>query len=224
LPVAAINPPEGGYEVSELDDALLSRFVRVAVKADRSEWLAWAKGQGIHEQVLLYVAADPSVFDSPRSNPRAWTNVAKFLSVRDGDFSGTAAAIPPSTLRAIVCGLVGPERAASFFTFLKSGGRPLEADEVLGDYAVHREQLVGWVAAGRLDPVKVSLVAVLTRLQAEVRYEEVRQDTHAWRNLSLFVADLPGDLREEAEQFFRERHYELPVPVTSHTRGRKKKR
>jgi hypothetical protein len=224
LPVAAINPPEeDGYEVVELDPALLSRFVKVAVKADRSEWLAWARGQGVHEQVLQYVAVDLSVFDSPLSNPRAWTYVAKFLSVRDGDSSVTAAAIQPSTLRAIVCGLVGPQRAASFFTFLKSGERPLEADEVLDDYEAHRDRFRIWVETGRLDPIKTSLLAMMTRLQAKVRYEEARRDTKAWRNLGLFLTDQPGDLRKEAEQFFRERHYEWPVSVQSHTRGRKKK-
>src|SRR6516165_2940992 len=34
LPVAAINPPEDGYEADDLDPALLSRFVRVPVRPD----------------------------------------------------------------------------------------------------------------------------------------------------------------------------------------------
>jgi MoxR-like ATPase len=38
LPAAAVNPvEEGGYEVVELDPALLSRFVCVAVRPDRGE-------------------------------------------------------------------------------------------------------------------------------------------------------------------------------------------
>jgi MoxR-like ATPase len=54
LPVAAINPPDQGYEAEELDPALRSRFVQAVVEPDREEWLAWARTVGTHAAVLAY--------------------------------------------------------------------------------------------------------------------------------------------------------------------------
>src|SRR5260370_27159820 len=79
LPVAAINPASEGYEVEELDQALLSRFVQVGVVSDRQEWLNWARSNGIDPGVLSYVEADEGVFGDPESNPRAWVYVSKVL-------------------------------------------------------------------------------------------------------------------------------------------------
>jgi hypothetical protein len=167
--------------------------------------------------VIRYVAADDSVFNLPQSNPRAWTYVARFLKERD------RGKISRQTLATIVSGLVGSERALSFFGFLQSGERPLEADEVLDDYAAHRDRLVGWVEGGRLDSVESSLVAVLARLQAKVRFEEVRQDPQAWRNLGHFLEDLSGDQRVKAEEFFREHDYEYPAATSATSSSRRRK-
>jgi hypothetical protein len=224
LPMASVNPSESdaGYEVHELDPALLSRFVKVGVKADRMEWLIWARKVGIHEDVLRYVTADPKVFDSPKSNPRAWAYVSRFLSNWNGNGTGEPSApCSRATLRTIVSGLVGDKRAAAFFKFLKSGERPLQAEEILGDYTSHRDQLLGWIEADRLDPVSASLHNLKIVFQAGPKFARVKEDAKAWSNLGLFMTDLPGDLREEAERFFRKYRYEFPASPTP--RGKKRR-
>jgi hypothetical protein len=203
LPVASINPAEEGYEVAELDAALLSRFVKVRVKADHKEWLAWGRESGIHEDVLRYVSTDPTVFDSPESNPRAWSYVSRLLAASDG--SGHRV-----TLRDSVAGLVGTVRAASFFRFLQGGEQPLEAKDIVEAYDQHRDQLLGWIAAGRLDLVKDSVFNLKKLLQVSSNFAKVRQDAGQLRNLRDFLTDLPGDLREEMEQFFHDHGYECP--------------
>jgi hypothetical protein len=203
LPVAAINPPEDGYDVVDLDAALLSRFVKAGVVADRDEWLYWAQGQNVHTDVLAYAGADASVFAAPNSNPRAWKYVSDLLRANAG---GTR----PQTLKVAVSGLVGGARAASFFRFLKDRVRPLTAGEVVDAYASHRPRVRGWAAGGKLDLVRGTLWAVKTHLQSENNFESVKGDPEAWRNLGSFLKDLPGDLCEEARHFFRERGYPLP--------------
>jgi hypothetical protein len=166
-------------------------------------WLDWARGAGgIHAGVVSYVSADPTVFDDARSNPRAWSYVSRLLH---------AAGTKPTraTLLEAVAGLVGPTRAAAFLRHLDRGDRPLTADDVLA-YPRHRERLRAWAAAGRLDPLRASLHEVKKRLQAKRNYDEVRTNRTAWRNLALFLGDLPGDLREDAMAFFDERAYDRP--------------
>jgi hypothetical protein len=204
LPVAAINPGDAGYEVDELDAALLSRFVQVVVEPDREEWLIWARdGGGIHAGVIAYVASDPAIFDGPEGSPRSWASVSGLLLA--------AAEMKPAreTLLEAVGGVVGPARAVAFLRYLDNGEQPLTAGEVLA-YPLHREQLRVWTASGRLDLVQASLLAIKKRLQAKRNYDEVRANRTSWKNLGLFLGDLPGDLREDALKFLDEHGYDQP--------------
>jgi hypothetical protein len=203
LPVAAVNPAEAGYEVEELDAALLSRFVRVAVEPDPELWLDWARGRGIHPGVISYVGSDPAIFEEPESNPRAWTYVSDLL--RAAEETGCAREI----LTAAVAGLVGPVRAVAFLRTLRDGERPLTVKDVLA-YPKHCDRLRSWVAAGRLDLARGSLLAVQKQLQARANYDQVRKNRTAWKHLGEFLGDLPGDLCEAAATFFTERGYDVP--------------
>jgi MoxR-like ATPase len=204
LPVAAINPPEEAYEVEELDVALQSRFVRVRVVPDRGEWLGWARGAGIHPAVVSYVASDATIFDHPESNPRAWTYVSRLLHAAETDDRPDR-----QPLRLAIAGLVGRARAAAFFKAIEAGERPLTAAELV-DYRRHRKATLAWLDAGRLDLIRGSLHALQVHLQAKQNYREARDDPAAWAQLGSFLADLPGDLREGAEAFFREHAYDVP--------------
>jgi hypothetical protein len=205
LPVAAINPPNGDYETSELDPALLSRFVQVEVVPDRQECLEWARRSGVHAAVLNYVESDDTVFNTAESNPRAWHSVSDFLKPADAEPR------PHDLLRAAVIGLVGDKRGAAFLRTLKDSARPLTADAILSSYARHQGQVRSWIETGRLDLVEPSLRAMLTFLQPKANYEMVHGSKRKWRNLGLFLADLPGDLQENAEAFFAERKYAIPT-------------
>src|SRR5262249_55410972 len=57
LPCASINPAGEGYQVEELDGAVLSRFVRLRVVPDVDEWLEWAEEHRVHDKVRAFVAA-----------------------------------------------------------------------------------------------------------------------------------------------------------------------
>lgn len=63
---------------------------------------------------------------------------------------------------------------------------------------------------GKLDLVQGTLHQVKTRLQSRTEYEVARGSTSMWRNLGRLLADLPGDLRGDAEEFFNEHKYEVP--------------
>jgi hypothetical protein len=204
LCAAAVNPAEEGYEVETLDLALLTRFVQLHVRADSDEWLAWARAHNIHADVMGYVESEPSVFECAESNPRAWTNVSELLK------AAAALGTPPLLLEAAVEGCVGAERATAFFQFRKRGVKPFKAREVFAAYASHGATLRAWVTEGKLDLVEATLLDVQKRLQATTDFEAVRKNRREWANLSHFLADLPGDLCDQAAEFFREHDYQLP--------------
>ena len=203
LPVASANPAEDGYDVAELDEALLSRFVKVEVEADREEWLAWAKANDVHPDVVAYVECDRSIFCAPESNPRAWTYVSELLLANGSSQT--------HLLQVAASGLVGEARAASFFRFMRKRLRPLKADEILSDYANYRPRIKEWVQAGKLELLEGSLFAVKTRLQSKINYEKVKKNRRSWNNLQEFLRDLPGDLTEDAARFLKARGYCMPA-------------
>lgn len=209
LPVASINPAGGDYEVADLDPALLSRFVQVGVVANRGQWLAWAREHHVLHAVIEYVESDDTVFDDPRSNPRAWQHVSDLLRANaKGKFSELA-------LQVAVAGKVGPERGAAFFRYSWDKVRPCTAVEVLSAYSRHRSQVMGWVKNKQLDLLEGTLLAVQKHLQPQYDFEAVQEDTKAWEHLGQFFADLPGDLHDKAREFFVDRGYPLPTKPRS---------
>jgi len=204
LPAAAINPADADYEVADLDPALLSCFVQATVVPDRDQWLDWAHCNGVHPAVVDYVEADSTTFDSLESNPRSWKYVSDILTAAD------KIAADRATVRTAVIGLVGEERDAAFMCVSKSGNHVLTAEQVLHHYDQHQSQVKKWTRAGKLDLVKASLFSIEKYLQPKTDYHQVHRSRNRWRNLARFIHDLPGDLREEAREFFRGRDYTFP--------------
>jgi hypothetical protein len=242
LPVATVNPHDDAeleYQVDVLDVALSSRFVRVHVRPDASEWVDWARrpprhrrpqacparGAGIapcrderevHPRVIAYVESTPGIFAKPESSPRSWSYVSK--AVWTAERWGPAGR---ELLRIAVAGLVGRTLAQAFLKVLFDGGdEPLTVEEVL-DYRRHRRRVQDWLKAGRTDLLRSSLHKVLAHLQYKPDYDLVRDDPVAWAGLGAFFGDLPGDWLEEAKEDFRERKYEFPAPPKPRRKGRK---
>jgi MoxR-like ATPase len=206
LPWGAINPAEEGYQAAELDPAFLTRFVVIVVVPDRGEWALWAREQGLDPRVVAYVLSDPTIFESPKSNPRSWAHVSRLLQ------ADRQLKTPPALLRAAVAGCVGAERAVAFGRYLQGDTEPLKAEAVLSSYRAHRKGVRAWLEEGRLEYLQGTLLNVEKQLQSQTNFDAVRGAKRAWANLGLFIADLPGDLRRQAEQFFREHGYPLPLP------------
>jgi MoxR-like ATPase len=68
---ACVNPPDAGYDVDELDDALASRFARIPVEPERSAWIAWARAAKVPEVLVGFVERYRQAFET--HPPRAWT-------------------------------------------------------------------------------------------------------------------------------------------------------
>jgi MoxR-like ATPase len=204
LPVAAINPPAAGFDVADLDQALLSRFVQVNLVPDRDEWLHWARQNGIHAAVIRYVDSDPSVFDQPESNPRAWSYVSDLLRAAE------ERAVDSFSLETAIVGVVGTTRGEAFLRTLADSERPPSAETILDAYCQSRRQFLVWHDRGRTDLWQATLLAIMKYLQPEDDFAGVRRDRERWANLRAFLYDLPPDLLAQGKDFFAERGYEFP--------------
>jgi len=110
--VACANPVERGYDVDELDDALMSRFVVFELQTDRNVWLDWAKGARIHPAVIDIIARYPYAFQA--APPRTWTHAARLLTAsldRRQDLKTTeqvlCSVLPALAARSVISSLTG---------------------------------------------------------------------------------------------------------------------
>jgi Holliday junction DNA helicase RuvB len=181
----------------------------VAVKADRREWLLWAKNVGLHEDVLGFVSHDPRIFDDAvDSNPRSWKAVSDLLLVSDG--------VPKSTLEAAIAGTVGNQRALTFCNFRKHGTEELpESRELLSNYGAHRNRVKAYVNEGRTDILNRAVYSLELCLQPRESYAAVRKDKDQWQNLGRFLNDLPPDLANGVREFLEEDGRDVPKRKSS---------
>jgi hypothetical protein len=209
LPVAAINEPQDGYLVDELDEALLARFLRIKIVAEPTTWISWGRAQGrVHPKILDFVECSPGIFEERMSNPRSWTYASNFLKrweeapERDLDL-----------LAAGLAGLVGEHWAVAFVQFYEAGRGPLTADAVVDHYPAYQTALRGWVHAAQLDFVAATLAALQRHLEPQRVYEEVIGNTTKKANVETFFADLPAELQRQVRAWLKDRGFrELRVP------------
>jgi hypothetical protein len=209
VPCAAVNDAEDGYDVDELDPALLSRFLQVRVVADVAEWTRWARAEKLHPEVVAYVEGCQGIFDAPDSNPRAWAYVSAAVRA----WEAAKGKWCNDLLVAALAGLVGDELAVAFIHCLGGTARPLTADAIIDRYPAHRAAVRRWLAQSRLDLVNASLEALRRHLQRQLAYDAVVRDDGARANVETFFSDLPADLGRQVGDWLAERGFNgLTVP------------
>jgi hypothetical protein len=201
LPCAAINPAADGYHADELDPALLARFLRVEVVPAVSEWLVWARAQGVHEKVVQFVESSPRIFDDPAANPRAWYYASRLLHQweRDGG--------DQQLLAHALAGVLNDKYALAFLQFYTGEHHPLRAGDIIDDYPTHQAALRGWTRQGRLDLVAASFESLKRHLQKQQAYEGVAGRPASKANVEAFFADLPAELQVQARTWLRDRGF-----------------
>jgi len=209
-PCSTINPRvPGKYFTAPLDAALLSRFVRVTVKADPVHWLAWARGAGgVHTIVTEYISLLHEPFDDAQclSNPRSWTYVSRLLqAVADLQTMDDAMA---AALATSIAGLVGNAHASALMRMLLGTEKPITPKAILEDPAVWLATVRRWRGDGRLDVLSATLRQVLRHLRPQSRASEVMNNAVHLEHLKQFFRELPPDLAAHARAFIADRGYQ----------------
>ncbi|MBC7173371.1 MAG: AAA family ATPase, partial [Polyangiaceae bacterium] len=206
---AAINPESGEYQVTPLDKALRARFLELHVRADRSEWLAWAAAKDLHPAVLGLARQHERIFDEVP--PRTWTYVAELLaSMREGELRDgvllrdvLSGYLPAVWVEALVeAGATSPVKLElDLRTLLRSYRSGSEAQKTLE----------GWKLAGSTDRI----AELATRLESILAGPEVgamaaRGDL-VLGALEALLGDLPGDHRVYLQRVLAKNSTAVPL-------------
>jgi hypothetical protein len=209
LPLTTVNPREAGrYFTAPMDLALLSRFIRVTVKADPVLWLEWARGVGgVHPLVTDYIALLDNPFSDAEgfSTPRSWTYVSKVLST----VPDLQALDEPTTaaLASSIAGLVGNAHASALLRMLLGTEKPLEPKLILDDTAGWLATVRRWRDDGRLDVLACTVRQLLRYIRPEARAKKVLENPVWLANIRRFFSELPPDLTAPVRDFIADTGY-----------------
>jgi hypothetical protein len=195
---AAINPEDGDYQVTPLDPALRSRFLNLAVRADRACWLEWATANGTHAAVLQLARQHERFLDG--TPPRTWSHVSDFLRALE-----PAELRQPALLRAALGGYVAGAWVELLLEALEKcadlGG--LDVQALLCAY--HRDptlaqQVAGLREAGRTDVLEQLAYQVLCQIDGPALNQAIGNKFFELEAFERLLPDLPGDYREELQR------------------------
>jgi len=194
---AAINPENGDYQVTPLDAALRARFLQVPVRADRAAWLAWAGKHGVHPAIMTLVRAHERIFTEVA--PRSFTYASEvLLAMRLHELADGA------LLRDVLGGYLPGVWVEALVASGSLTSRPLELDvyELLRDYtpkSAYAERLRTWKQRGETDQLDELTARLCTVLGGPECGVLIAQRSLALPTLEALLVDLPGDLRERAQ-------------------------
>lgn len=148
LVAAAGNTGADGALVNAMDAPAADRMVHVLVTATIQDWIAWAQGAGISQEIIAYLHSRPDHLDGTEEqvagdkllgpSPRGWARVDKFLkTMRDRHL-----------LELTVTGIVGEGVAASFLMVLDQLRTQASIEEICTSSRTRRRELLPTTLVG----------------------------------------------------------------------------
>jgi hypothetical protein len=73
--ILTANPDDGQYDVTRMDDALLSRMMHITLSFNVAHWISWAETQKLDPRCIHFVLNHPACFGGKRTNARSLTRL-----------------------------------------------------------------------------------------------------------------------------------------------------
>ncbi len=184
--VVTINPPDGTYQVAQLDRALIDRMIIISVETDYACWASHARSREFDRSVQQFLAGNSHLLARQGSpvemdvepTERGWEMVSTLRR---------SCRFPDNLEMEVYAGIVGREAAVMFLRWCHDQkGRPVTAMEVLESWP-HVAQKA---AAQRDDLQAATMNELLTVLPLRRDLVEDEED-----NLVAYLGILPRDLR-----------------------------
>ncbi|MCX7774069.1 MAG: hypothetical protein N2376_13260 [Clostridia bacterium] len=184
-----MNPDTMNYTVNALDDAMLDRFISIEVTADLDDYIAYSLANNPNDAVLSFLNAYPDMLlvvkgaaDNTSLNktptPRGWTKIQEIMN---------NCTLDQKLLRDLVAGIVGPQSASSFFSFLKNQELKMPSTQkLLNQFEEVRPLLMEILESKRLDILSLVIKKVVLAFTL---------DEAQLNNMNAFVECLPDELQ-----------------------------
>lgn len=205
--ILTANPEGGSYNVTEMDDAMLTRMIHVTMRFDAKSWAVWATEAGIDNRGIDFILSHPEIVNGQRTTARSLTQFfkqiqgIKDLSSEDGMW--LVRVLGKGTLDSDVI-----DKFIHFISFVQQ--KIIQPEEILEaeDFATIAQKLKSQV---KVKGVKRSdlLATICTRLQMHVTAAKYKFKEKHKKNVVAFL------LNEEMEASFRFNLHKACVNATN---------
>jgi hypothetical protein len=184
--IVTINPPDGSYQVTPLDRALVDRMVMLYVETDYHCWARYAHSQDFDSSVQEFLAANQNLLAAlgqpmemtAEPTERGWEMVS--ILRRNCCF-------PKELEIEVYAGIVGKEAAIAFLRWqAEQQSRPLTAADILNRWP----EVADRAARQRDDLQGATINALVSQLRIESILTEEQE-----QYLVAYLDVLPRDLR-----------------------------
>jgi hypothetical protein len=145
--ISANNDNLALYRGSFPDPALYSRWLKIKMKLQTPEWLAWAKAHGVHPLITLYLENNPTDLITEiqqvgeiAPDPRSWTFLSDWII--DMTKQGDDVLSDQNYFMELAKGYVGDSIAINLGSFLKKKYKVHQATEFINNMTSELEQEV----------------------------------------------------------------------------------
>jgi len=195
--IAAVNAGEE-YQLTELDPALVDRFNVYNLQPTPSEWLMYAKNNMLDERVIEFITNNPEMLlglpkekasDLDKTpSPRAWERVSDILT-RVDEINNVC--------KKIIAGVVGPEAASSFSTFMRTKTN-ITGEDVLLHYDEAMKNKVNRMNLHERAILNESVIRAISIIDYRQYNQKMVED-----NVTKYVVDLfsKGNSKEAQASF-----------------------
>jgi len=189
---ACVNPPDTGYDVDELDEALASRFATFPVEPDRAAWCAWARASDLPPFLVAFIEKHRQAFDS--NPPRTWTFAGRLAA------AALARGANGDELEQALRTVLGPISTQALLMHLRESGEvPPDARDVVGDPRAHVATVRRLTETRRLDLVKALFDAIAEHVASDEGRAALGAGDRRARLREVLAAG-PPDLARAAEE------------------------
>lgn len=197
--IGAGNRAQDAAIVRQMSSALINRMVHVHLRVSSDDWLAWARGAGVHPLIVEYVALRPDQLhknppktENTFSSPRSWHLLSKGLHARLRDDDGDVRRVEQ-----LAYGCLTREHAQQFVAYFRSQGakyqlaRILKGEESWPREADERDRLYFLVQSFRAQLVK-ELPADRAQLAGQTH-----QTLHRAKELLVSLAEISVEMAQQ---------------------------
>ena len=180
--VCTANPEGGDYNVTPLDDAMITRLVHVAMIFDVREWAAWAMKDGLDTRVVAWVLAYPEIITGGRDTPRSVHQLADF-TIHISDLTSPKGL---EQLQTFGMGTLSETALASFVNFvttelelIPTGRELLDAKSKAKLSAMIDKASIGADGAVHLDRIYILFLRLVSELTSPLYRQQARDVQNA---------------------------------------------
>lgn len=176
--ICACNPSGGNYNVEELDEALIDRFINIKFSLRADEWLKWATDHNINENIVDFIMTDNTALGADpieipveiKPSPRSYEFLSNVITGLDRNYWSATAAM-----------IVGETTALQFMASLKTDlDKPVRAKDIFDKFNDKKDP-------SKATPTRRKVIAQCRKTEGQTRFDLLDQ------TIKEIVRDLKDD-------------------------------